>query len=128
MRTKLILLLCLIKCGLHAQLIHLEPASSHDSSYYDIRKMNDGSIWLGGEYGILKKINKGNVSSIPYPNNGSHILKIIENENVIYMACDKGTIYRLNKETGDAKVKVYKRFRKKCFYDMAIDKIGRAHV
>ncbi len=119
----------LISTLLSAQVSILEQGADIDSSYYDIYKVAQNEIWLGGEYGILKRIVADNkIEVIKIPNNGANILKIIRDGKFVYIAADKGTIYKYNLENKQCIRKEFAGFEKKCFYDIAINKAGNLLV
>lgn len=114
---------------LSAQVSVLEQGSDIDSSYYDIYKVAENEIWLGGEYGILKRIIANNkIETIDIPNNGANILKIIRDGKYVYVAADKGTIYKYNLENKECIRKEYPEFKSKCFYDIALSEKGNLLV
>jgi hypothetical protein len=118
-----------ISTFLSAQVSILEQGGDIDSSYYDIYKVAQNEIWLGGEYGILKRIVADNkIEVIKIPNNGANILKIIRDREYVYIAADKGTIYKYNLENKQCIRKEFAGFEKKCFYDIAIDNVGNLLV
>jgi hypothetical protein len=124
-----LLLTLFIATLLSAQISILEQGANIDSSYYDIYKVAKNEIWLGGEYGILKRIVSDNkIEQIPIPNNGANILKIIREGNYVYIAADRGTIYKYNLETKQCIRKEFPTYEKKCFYDIAIDNDGNLLV
>jgi len=106
--------------SLSAQTIQfIESGSDSDSSYYDIARVSQGEYWIGGEYGILKRVNdKGEISTIVYPSTGVHILRIQSIGNQVIALGDKGTIYVHNQETREWKVFQFTLFNKRCFYDV----------
>ena len=114
---------------LTAQVNILEQGADIDSSYYDIYKVAQNEIWLGGEYGILKRIVADNkIEVIKIPNNGANILKIIRDGKYVYIAADRGTIYKYNLENKQCIIKEFAGFERKCFYDIAINKAGNLLV
>jgi len=97
----------------------LQQATDSDSSYYDIYRLSSGDVWVAGEYGVLKSINKkGEVSEINYPNNGSNLLKLLQLGDFVFMAADNGTIYRYHLPTQNWIVKEFRTFSNRCFYDI----------
>lgn len=103
---------------------HISRSTSGDSSFYDMLRLSSGEIWLGGEYGILKRFAGQNLSSIEYPNTGANILRIVESNEFIFLAADKGTLYRLHKPSGKWTVKQFEDYSNHCFYDMMADTDG----
>lgn len=103
---------------------HISQSTSGDSSFYDMLRLSTGEIWLGGEYGILKRFTGQSLSSIDYPNTGVNILRIVESNNFIFLAADKGTLYRMHKPSGTWTVKQFEGYRNQCFYDMMTDTDG----
>lgn len=103
---------------------HISQSTSGDSSFYDMLRLQAGEIWLGGEYGILKRFTGQSLSNIAYPNTGKNILRIAESGDYIFLAADKGTLYRLHKPSGTWLVKQYEAYRNQCFYDMMADTDG----
>ena len=90
-----------------------------DSSFYHMAKINNNEFWVGGEYGILKKIDSsGNISEVNYPNEGLNILKIIDVEDYIYIVTANSVIYRYNTLDQTYFKKTFPNFKNKCFYDV----------
>lgn len=99
----------------------LLQGNSADSSFYDAEMISANEFWIGGEYGILKKIDSsGNVSSISYPNEGLRILKIQKVKNYIFLATDNGVVYRYDISAGTFYRKQFSGFENKCFYDLIV--------
>jgi hypothetical protein len=119
----------LLSCSLQGQLaIQLEKAAHQDSSYYDVFRLKNGSIWLGGEFGIIKQLNGNKLEKIEIPNNGSNILKIAQVNNQVFIAADQGTLYRYDLNTKTAVRKVFRGFENLCFYDILPDADGKLLV
>jgi len=100
-----------------------------DSSYYSIVKITDNEYWIGGEYGVLKKIDTNRtLSDVNYPNAGNSILKIKKFGNFVYLACEKGVFYKYNLITKIFEKKYFKRFKNKSFYDFVVLPNGKIVV
>ena len=122
---KVILPALLLSCSAQGQLAHqIERAAHEDSSYYDVFRLSNGKIWMGGEYGILKQLSDNQVQKIEIPNNGSNILKITQVGNIVFIAADHGTLYRYDLLTKTAIRKECKGFENLCFYDIMPDNQG----
>ena len=118
-----------LACSLNAQVaVQLERAAHEDSSYYDVFKLSNGKIWMGGEFGILKQLSGNTLEKIHIPNNGSNILKITQVGDEVYIAADHGTIYRYNLNTKQSVRKVFPGFENLCFYDILPEKDGKLIV
>jgi hypothetical protein len=102
----------------------IERAAHEDSSYYDVFRLSNGRIWMGGEFGILKQFTDNRVEKIDIPNNGSNILKITQVGNLVFIAADHGTLYRYDLITKTATRKECKGFENLCFYDILPDNQG----
>jgi hypothetical protein len=102
----------------------IELTAHEDSSYYNVYRLSNGIIWMGGESGIIKQIINDRVEIIEIPNNGSNILKITQVGNLVFLAADHGTLYCYDLVTQTAKRKECKGFENLCFYDILIDKQG----
>lgn len=102
----------------------LEQSHTADSSYYDIQRLANGEIWMGGEYGILKRLQGQQLQTLSYPAPGSNILKIAESGPFVFVAGDEGHVYRYDTRSGQWKGQQYSAFRDLCFYDMALDASG----
>lgn len=106
----------------------LQGAES-DSSFYHVEKINDNEFWLGGEYGILKKIDSlGNVSSLNFPNAGLDILKIEKIQNYVFIITANATIYRYDLAKNTFLTKRFPELKNKCFYDLIALKNGELLV
>lgn len=94
----IIAIVFLCSSSVFAQIITVVQSSDiiGDSSYYHILRVNENEFWLGGEYGLLKKINnEEKLEEIIYPNNGNHILAMeLWGRDKVILVCDKGTIYQ----------------------------------
>lgn len=125
MKTRLFLfiLLCFNLFGYNhaiSQTIQvIEQGGDVDSSYYDIARVAAGEYWIGGEFGVLKKMNEqGQLSTISYPSKGVNILRIYAHDERIVAAADKGIIYVFNKASASWDVFQFPSFSNKCFYDI----------
>lgn len=122
---KVIIPSLLLSCSAQGQLAYqIERAAHEDSSYYDVFKLSNGKIWMGGEFGILKQFTDNQVEKIDIPNNGSNILKITQVGNLVFIAADHGTLYRYDLTTKTASRKECKGFENLCFYDILPDNQG----
>lgn len=94
---------------------------SNDSSFYDIKKMNENSYWVGGEKGILLEINSAfEKKYIPYPNQGVNILKIDKFSDNHYVLCaDQGIIYHYYTLENKWEIQHLKGFKGKVIYNFA---------
>jgi hypothetical protein len=112
------------------QKIHrIYQGGASDSSFYHIEKITSNEFWVGGEYGILKKVDSlGVVSNIEFPNDGQHILKIQKIENNIYLLTDNALIYKYNIQNQSFTKKHFPAFHNKCFYDMIPLKNGQIMI
>ena len=100
-----------------------------DSSYYDIYKVADNDIWIGGEYGVLKHLRAdGSIENIEIPNNGANILKFLQLGNYMYISADRGTIYKYNLSNKTCTKTEFKGYDHRCFYDLAYDNNGNLIV
>lgn len=103
--------------GQKIQLIHQGIES--DSSFYHIAKISDNEFWIGGEYGILKRIDStGNLTKIDFPNEGLDILKIERVQDYVFIITSDAIIYRYNLKKESFLKKEFPKFKNKCFYDM----------
>lgn len=110
----------LVSCVASSQHVEMiQKSAVTDSSYYHICKIDSNEFWIGGEYGILKKIDSlGNISSIDFPNEGLHILKIEKLGNYVFLATSNAVIYRYDIKQKVFIKKEFKSLRDKCFYDL----------
>jgi WD40 repeat protein len=100
-----------------------------DSSYYDIYQVAENDVWIGGEYGVIKRLRSdGTLEAIDIPNNGANILKFLQLGNYIYISADRGTIYKYNLKTSTCTRTEFKGFERRCFYDLAYDNNGNLVV
>lgn len=101
-----------------------------DSSYYDVAQVGVGEFWVAGENGILKRVDEeGNVTNIALPFAPVNILKIVANEQYVYLGADQGMIIRYDKQAGTFKRSYYtQKFQKRCFYDMLLLEDGSLMV
>ncbi len=113
-----------------AQIIEeINAGSDIDSSYYDVYQLAEGDIWLGGEFGVLKRMRKnGEIQSIKYPNNGSNILKFFRIGHFLYISADHGTIYKFNLITEIFSKTEFPNFKNRCFYDLTYNNAGKLIV
>jgi hypothetical protein len=117
-RLSVILLFFHAAC-LHSQVKQVINALETDSSYYDIYKLSETETWLCGEHGVLKRMEQsGNVTTVDFPNTGAHLLKILRIANYVFIAADKGTLYRYDLTDGSWKVRQFLEFKNRCFYDI----------
>ena len=96
----------------------LQEGTANDSSYYDIFKINNNEFWIGGKYGILKKVDStGNISEIIYPNSGDHILSINKfDSNTVVVTGDKGLILTYDKHLDKWHKRYLNGFKNSSFY------------
>jgi hypothetical protein len=113
-----------------AQIIEeINVGSDIDSSYYDVYQLAEGDIWLGGEFGVLKRMRTdGTIQSIVYPNKGSNILKFFRIDDFLYIAADHGTIYKFNLLTEQISKTEFPNFKNRCFYDLTYNNAGKLIV
>ena len=113
-----------------AQIIEeINVGNDIDSSYYDVYQLAEGDIWLGGEFGVLKRMRKdGSIQSIAFPNNGSNILKFFRIGHFLYIAADHGTIYKFNLLTEHFSKTEFPNFKNRCFYDLTYNNAGKLIV
>lgn len=105
------------------------PGVDSDSSYYDIYQLSENDIWIGGEYGVLKRMREdGSLENIQIPNTGSNILKFYQLGNHMYISADHGTIYKYNLVTKNCEVFQFDGFNRRCFYDLSYDGKGNLLV
>ena len=116
--------------GVAAQSIELvDLGVDTDSSYYDIYRLSNQEIWIGGEYGVLKRLRAdGSLEHIAYPNSGSNILKFLQLGNFVYISADHGTIYKYNLQDSTCTLTQFDGFKHRCFYDLAYDQQGHLIV
>lgn len=110
-----------------AQIIEqINVGSDLDSSYYDVYQLAEGDIWLGGEFGVLKRMRTdGSIQSISYPNSGSNILKFFRIGDYLYIAADHGTLYKFNLITEHFSKMEFPNFKNRCFYDLTYNNAGK---
>ena len=113
-----------------AQVIEeINVGSDIDSSYYDVYQLAEGDIWLGGEFGVLKRMRTdGSIQSIAYPNNGSNIHKFFRIGDFLYIAADHGTLYKYNLITEHFSKTQFQNFKNRCFYDLTYNNAGKLIV
>ncbi|MCB0819316.1 MAG: hypothetical protein KDC13_01740 [Bacteroidetes bacterium] len=105
------------------------PGLDDDSSYYDIYRLSADDIWIGGEFGVLKRLRAdGSLENIVIPNDGSNILKFLPLGDFMYISADHGNIYKYNLKTGSCTRTSFKGFGHRCFYDLAYDNQGHLIV
>ncbi len=126
----LFLLLSISATDARAQRVEeIYTGSETDSSYYDIYQVSANDIWIGGEYGVMKRIGAdGKLSNIAIPNNGSNILKFLRLGDFVYISADHGTIYKYNLKTSTCSRTEFPAFRHRCFYDLSYDNKGNLIV
>ncbi len=111
-----------------AQKMEIISASNNsDSSLYDICKLNSNEFWICGEHGILKTIDSsGNIGTISYNNEGKSFYKMVKFADYIYIAADKGTIYKFNtlKHKVD-KIYSFQKYKEHSFYDLILLNNGK---
>ena len=96
-----------------------------DSSFYQIEKIGANEFWIGGEYGILKKVDTlGNVSSLGLPNLGKDIIKIKKVDSFVYLLTADAVIYRYDLVQKSFLTKSFTGFKNKCFYDFVARQDG----
>ena len=114
-------------CGQQVEMI--QQSAVTDSSFYHICKINSNEFWIGGEYGILKKIDSlGNIRSIDFPNKGLHILKIEKLRYYVFLATSDAVVYRYDLKKKIFIKKEFPALKNKCFYDLIGLKDGRLVV
>lgn len=98
------LLLCLLYLGAFAlpataqQIRRLLPGTQSDSSFYTIARVDANEFWVGGENGTLKCVDTlGNISELRLPVPGRHILQIVPDGRYVYLAADRGYIFRYDR-------------------------------
>ncbi len=113
-----------------AQIIEeINVGNNLDSSYYDVYQLAEGDIWLGGEFGVLKRMRTdGSIQSISYSNSGSNILKFFRIGHYLYIAADHGTIYKFNLITEHFSKTEFPDFKNRCFYDLTYNNAGKLIV
>ena len=73
--------------------------SKSDSSFYHLAKIKNNEFWAGGKYGILRSIDTlGNVSGIPFPNEGHDILKIERVKNHVFILTSNSVVFKYDIE------------------------------
>ncbi|TVR77320.1 MAG: hypothetical protein EA412_11365 [Chitinophagaceae bacterium] len=98
---------------------------SCDSSFYSVIKVNENEYWAGGKHGILKRIDTfGNYENIDFPNSGLNILKMVNSGDYVFMATNRGAIYRIDTRDNSFISKTFSGFGNKCFYDMIVLESG----
>jgi hypothetical protein len=97
-----------------------------DSSYYDLAQVGFDEYWAVGENGIIKSLDsKGNVQHISFPFSGVNLLKVVANEDYVFIGADQGQVFRYDKQSGDFIRSYYgKKFQKRCFYDLLLMEDG----
>ncbi len=99
-------------------IIKISESVSSDSSFYHIARIMPNEYWIGGEFGIMKRIDTlGNMENINYPNLGYDILKIERVNDFVLIATSNGIIYKycLNKKVFTTHYFVD--LKGKCIYD-----------
>ena len=93
-----------------------------DSSFYDAARIDSFTSWIGGENGILYALSdNGRTRRIKVPGLHENILKIMLWNNMVYVACDQGTIAKYALDTQAWTVRrLGKPYRRMAFYDIEI--------
>lgn len=121
----MIALLLVIHRGTAQEIETLLRGTSQDSSFYHVERISPNEYWVGGEYGILKKLDTlGQIQNIHLAAEGSHILKIQRWKDFVFLSADNGKLIRYNLTTNEWKIKSYTRFQNRCFYDFTINESG----
>ncbi len=117
---KLLLILGLASLTAHAQTIKtLCQGKSEDSSYYHIAQISSNEYWVGGEYGILHRVDSlGNDTPINYPNTGASILKIVRVGDYVFLTTQNAVIYRYDRVHKTWKTKQFETFANLAFYGL----------
>lgn len=103
------------------QLIH--KGKSRQSSLYDICKVSDNEYWIGGKAGTLLIMDSiGNRTEIKMTETTGHILRILSNEDYVFLSTSEGFIYRYDR--ANQTFSLYDLFSKRnlCIYDMIMMK------
>ncbi|HAW51543.1 MAG TPA: hypothetical protein DCX54_04315 [Flavobacteriales bacterium] len=131
MKLQILIVIQLFFCAtIFGQKIHVvHDGIETDSSFYHLTKINENEFWIGGEYGILKKIDSsGTISQVNYPNDGLNILKVLNVDNYVYVVTANSVIYRFNTTDQTCLKKSFPRFKNRCFYDVISLKNGNLLV
>ena len=119
------LLFCSGNCLFAQEIVTLLSGKSSDSSFYHVERINDNEYWVCGEFGILKKLDTlGHIQNIEAPAEGMHLFKILRWNNYVFLAADHGKLIRYNLLTSEWKIKSFKGFKQRCFYDFTINDQG----
>lgn len=103
----------------------INDAVDNDSSFYHIATITPNEFWVGGEYGVLYKVDSlGSTTKIHYPGKGAHILHILNHGKFVFLATDQGELIRYEKGTGQWKYKQFHGFANKAFYSGSISHTG----
>jgi len=108
-----------ISWGQTFQLIH--KGKSRLESLYDICKVSENEYWLGGKSGTLLIMDSmGNRKKIDMPEKTGQILRILSNDNYVFMSSSEGSLYRYDKS--NQLFSRYDVFTRKnlCIYDMML--------
>jgi hypothetical protein len=113
-----ILILPFISIAQQVKIISQDKNS--ELSYYDICRISDNEFWIGGEDGILKKIDTlGNISTIKFDVPAFDILKMAFRNDSVWLAGTHGNLYSYSlNDSSVRKVEFPKRFHRLCFYDL----------
>jgi hypothetical protein len=121
--VSLILFSLLAVSSLSAQEIKLiQKGDNHSPSFYDITKIHDNEYWLGGEFGVLSIFDTlGNSKNIDLPFDISHILRIKNHKNKVYISTSDGQMITYCKDSKKFHQYNFNNdYRKYCFYDFII--------
>ena len=124
------LLFIILLSNIIGQKVHILSKGIHsDSSFYCVEKITENEFWIGGESGILKKIDSlGNINTINFPNKGIDILKIKRINNYVFLITSNAVIYRYQIDENIFIEKEFPQFKNKCFYDIMELKNGSVLV
>lgn len=104
----------------------IQTGLTPDSSFYDLAQVGPDEYWAVGENGIIKRLDsQGNMEHVTFPFVGANLLKIVSNEDFVFIGADQGQVFRYDKQSGEFMRSYYgKKFRKKCFYDLLLMEDG----
>lgn len=116
----MLLILGLASLTAHAQTLKtLCQGKSEDSSYYHIAQISNNEYWVGGEYGILHKVDSlGNDTPISYPSNGLGILHIERVGGYVFLTTQNAVIYRYDLNHKTWKTKRFESYTNHAFYSL----------
>ncbi len=118
---QILILLFFLNKGNAQTIQNISQGIESDSSFYHITKISNNEYWVGGEYGILKRMDSvGNISAINFPNEGLRILKIEKTNNYVFIATDNAVIYRYDIAKKEFIKKTFEVLKNKCFYDLIV--------